>query len=84
MVVRKLWKEKEKPRIRAVKIDNIRGLLDTRRMDRVPNAWIRELCGVTRGVDEKIDESVLRWFGHVESVLEVAQWVDQGRDGLKP
>ena len=27
---------------------------------------IRELCGVTKGVDERIDEGVLRWFGHVE------------------
>ena len=32
----------------------------------VLNAWIRQLCGVTKGVDEKIDEGVLRWFGHVE------------------
>ena len=35
-------------------------------MDRVPNAWIRELCGVAKGVDESIDECVLRWFGHIE------------------
>ena len=31
-------------------------------MDRVLNAWIRELCGVVIWVDE----SVLRWFGHIE------------------
>ena len=35
-------------------------------MDKVPIARIRQLCGVTKGVDEKIDEGVLRWFGHVE------------------
>ena len=35
-------------------------------MDKVPNAWIRQLCRVTKGVAEKIDEGVLRWFGHVE------------------
>ena len=35
-------------------------------MDKVPNARIRELCGVTKGVDEKIDEGILRFFGHVE------------------
>ena len=29
-----------------------------RKMDEVPNARIRELCGVTKGVDEKIDEGV--------------------------
>ena len=35
-------------------------------MDRVRNAQIRELCGVTNGVDERIEEGVLRWFVHVE------------------
>ena len=60
-----LWK-KEISRIRAVLMDNLRGLLGIRRMGRVPNARIRKLCGVTRGVDERIDEGVRRWFGHVE------------------
>ena len=35
-------------------------------MDRVSNARIRELCGVKKGLGERIDEGVLRWFGHVE------------------
>ena len=35
-------------------------------MDGVSNAWIREMCGVKKGLDEKIDEGVLRWCGHVE------------------
>ena len=37
-----LWKEKERSRIRAVKMDNLRGLLDIRRMDK----W----CGVMKGL----------------------------------
>ena len=32
-----IWKEKEKSRIRAVQIDNLRGLLGIRRMDKVPH-----------------------------------------------
>ena len=36
------------------------------RWTRVLNGWIRELCGVKRGLDGRIDEGVLRWFGHVE------------------
>ena len=36
-----LWTEKERSRIRAVHMDNLRGLLGIRRMDRVLNAWIR-------------------------------------------
>ena len=61
-----LWKEKERSRIRAVQMDNLRGLLGIWRMDRIPNARIRELCGATKGVDERVDEGVLQWFGHVE------------------
>ena len=53
-----LWKEKS--RIRALQMDNLRGLLGIRRMDRIPNVWIRELCGVKTGIDERIDEGVLR------------------------
>ena len=44
-----LWKEKERSRIRAVQIDNLRELLGLRRMDRVPNTRIRELCRVKKG-----------------------------------
>ena len=33
-----LWREKERPRVRAVQMDNLRRLLGIRRMDRVPNA----------------------------------------------
>ena len=52
-----LWKERS--RIRAVHMDNLRGLLGIRRMDRVQNVRIRELCGVTKGeVDDRIDEGV--------------------------
>ena len=45
----------------AVQMDIHRGLLGIRRMDRVPNALIREFCGVY----ERIDEGVLRWFFQV-------------------
>ena len=38
-----IWREKERSRIRAVQMDNLRGLLDIRRMDKLPNAWIRQL-----------------------------------------
>ena len=64
-------------------------------MDRVPNVWIKEFCGMKKGLDERIDEGVLRWFGNVErmeknriskslcrSMLVVAQWVGHRRDGL--
>ena len=61
-----LWEEKERSRIEAVQMDNLRGSLDIRRMDRVPNTRIREVCRVNNSLDERIDERVLRWFGHME------------------
>ena len=57
-----IYREKEGSRIRAVQMDNLRGLLGIWRMDRVMNAWIRELREVAKGIDKRINESV--WFGH--------------------
>ena len=45
---------------------NLRGLLGIKRMDKFSNTLITELWGVAKRVDERIDEGVLRWFGHVE------------------
>ena len=53
-----IWREEERSRIRAVQMDSLRGL-SIKRMDKVPNAWIRKLCGVMKGVDEKIDKGAL-------------------------
>ena len=38
----------------------------------VPNAWIRELYRVLKGVDERINEGG----------FSVTQWVSRGRDGM--
>ena len=56
-----LWREKERSRVRAVQMEILRGLLGIREVDR-PNARIRELCGVKKGLAEEM----LPWFGHVE------------------
>ena len=42
-------------------------------MDKVLNVGMRELCGVTKRMNEKIDEGALRWFCHVERM---------GNDGI--
>ena len=63
-----LWKEKERSRIRVEQMDNLRVLLGIRKMNRVPNPQIRKLCGMTKGVDERIDEGVPWWFGNVERI----------------
>ena len=41
-------------------------MLGIRRMDKVLSARIREVSGVTKWEDKRIDEGVLRWFGHVQ------------------
>ena len=55
-----IFKEKERSRISTVQMDNFRGLVGIRRMDRVPNPRVTELWGVKKRVDENIDEDVLR------------------------
>ena len=51
-------------------MDNLRGVLGVRRIDKMRNEVIRELCGVEKGVKERISESILRWFGHMERMDE--------------
>ena len=47
--------EQERPRRKVVHMDNFKVLLGNRRMDKVPNVRIRELCGVMKEVDKRID-----------------------------
>ena len=63
-----IWKDKERSWVTAVQMDNFKRLLGIRRVERLPNARIRELCGGMKGVDKIIDESVLRRFGHTERI----------------
>ena len=59
----RIWKEKDDSR--AVQMDNLKVLLGNRKMDKVPDVWIRKLCRVTKwGCDERIDEGVFQWLGH--------------------
>ena len=59
------WKEKEMSRIRGSQMDNLRRFLGIRRIDCVRHARMRRLCEVTKEVDERIDEGILRWAVHV-------------------
>ena len=54
-------------------MNNLRRLLGIKRMDGVPNARIRELCRVMKVVKERIDEGVLRRYGHVERIERIAK-----------
>ena len=47
-------------------MNNLMGVLCLRRINKMRNEGVRELCGVKKGINERINESTLRWFGHVE------------------
>ena len=57
-----IWKKKERSRIKSEQMDHLRALQNIRGMNKVPNARIWELCGVMKGVVERIDEGTLRWL----------------------
>ena len=72
-----LWKERS--RNRAEQMDDIRGLLGVRRMDRIPNARIKKLCGVMNGVDEKAWDVLASSFAHLYEKYELFRkaWFDE-------
>ena len=49
--------------MRAVQIDNLRGFLGIRRMDRVPNAQIRKLYRVRKGLMKASYGGSTMWRG---------------------
>src|SRR5678815_191057 len=61
-----VWNKRYRSKVHCVQMDNLRGVLGVKRIDKMRNERIRELCGVKKGVKERINESTLRWFGQVE------------------
>ena len=55
-----LWKESERSRIGTVQMDSLLGL-GIRRVDRVLNAWIRELCGMMKGLMKLFSSGLTMW-----------------------
>ena len=60
----------ERKRMEAVEMNCLRSICGVRRLDRVRNEEIRRRCSKEVSVCEKVDQSVLRWFGHVERMEE--------------
>ena len=59
-----LWKQEERSRIKAVQMDNLKGLLGIRWMDK----GVVENDKRAKGVDERINEGVLQLFSYVERI----------------
>ena len=60
----------ERRRVEAVEMNCLRSICGVRRIERVTNVEIRRRCGKNVSVGERIDQGVLRWFGHVERMGE--------------
>merc|ERR1712002_295278 len=58
--------KKDRKRMEAVEMNCLRNICGRRRIDKVPNVVIRGMCGKNVDVSERMDQGVLRWFGHVE------------------
>ena len=56
----------ERKRVEAVEMNCLRSICGVRRIDRIPNAELRRRCGKKVSVGERMDQGVMRWFGHVE------------------
>merc|ERR1712002_284618 len=52
----------------AVEMNCLRNICGLRKIDRVPNVEIQRMFGKNVSVSERMDQGVLRWFGHVESM----------------
>ena len=56
----------DRRRMEAVEMNCMRNICGLRRIDRVSNVEIRRMCGKNVSVSQRMDQGVLRWFGHVE------------------
>ena len=61
-----MMKTRDRKRMEAVEMNCLRNICGIRRIDRVSNAEIRRRCGKNVSVSQRMDQGVLRWFGHVE------------------
>src|SRR5678816_4185262 len=76
------WNKKYRSKVQCVQMDNLRSMLGVRRINKMRNERIRELCGGKKGVNERINESMLKWFGHVERRAK-RKWIESGKECLK-
>ena len=57
-------------RLNVTEMRCLRSMCGVTRMDRVRNEEVRRRTGVVKGLAERADQGVLRWFGHVERMEE--------------
>ena len=56
----------ERKKVNVLEMKCLRNLVEVSRMDRVRNEEVRRRAGIERELPSRVDQRVLRWFGHVE------------------
>ena len=64
---------KDRRKLNVMEMRCLRSMCGVTRRDRIRNEEIRRRTGVTRELSGRADQSVLRWFGHVERMEESRQ-----------
>ena len=60
----------ERRKMNVLEMKCLRSLVGVSRMDRVKNEEVRRRAGIERELASRADQSVLRWFEHVERMEE--------------
>ena len=60
----------ERRKVNVLEMKCLRSLVGVSRIDRVRNEEVHISAGIERELTSRVDERVLRWFGHVERIDE--------------
>ena len=60
----------ERRNVNVLEMKCLRSLAGVSRMDRVRNEEVRRRAGIGRKLASRVDQRVLRWFGHLERMNE--------------
>ena len=63
-------REEERRSLNVFEMKCLRSMIGVTRMDRVRNEEVRRRTGVERELGDRVDERVLRWYGHMERMSE--------------
>lgn len=69
--VANIGQKKHESRINAVLMRPVRSMCDVKISDAVRIVVLRERCGLKKDVLIRIEKDMHRWFGHLESVLNM-------------
>ena len=60
----------ERRKVNVLEMKCLRSMVGVSRMDRIRNEEMRRKAGIERTLASRVDQRVLRWFGHVERMDE--------------